>query len=267
VNLQELVTQKMIECLQQGTPPWRKTWGEGKREVLIIPRNPFSNKPYSGINVVLLWVASMDKGYASPFWGTRKSWEKVGATILPEQIPTTISAFFRNCEVYHQNQVSGFVREELEENCGSVENLVKNSEVTLVFGGSEAYYIIGTDVIHMPRRDGFESDEAYYTTLLHEMSHWTGGQKRLNRKFGNKGTKVYAFEELIAEWASCFTAAELGVPAVLDEMPNHASYINGWLEILEEDKHAVFKAAAEAQKATRFLLKLGRSGLCSRQAS
>jgi antirestriction protein ArdC len=40
------------------------------------------------------------------------------------------------------------------------------------------------------------------------------------------------------------------------DMENHASYIQSWLGVLREDKRAVFRAAALAQKAADWMLAL-----------
>lgn len=54
-----------------------------------------------------------------------------------------------------------------------------------------------------------------------------------------------------AELASCFIGAELGLPC---DIPNHASYVASWLRTLREDKREIFRAAAEAQRITDYLL-------------
>jgi antirestriction protein ArdC len=91
-------------------------------------------------------------------------------------------------------------------------------------------------------------------TRLHELAHATGHQSRLARDMsGSFGSKTYAFEELIAETASAFLGLTLNLPA---DIPNHANYIGHWLGILKEDKGAIFRAAAQAQKAADWILNL-----------
>jgi antirestriction protein ArdC len=58
------------------------------------------------------------------------------------------------------------------------------------------------------------------------------------------GSAACAMEELRAELASAFVAAELGIPT---HIPQHASYIANWIQPLKEDKREIFRAAA-AQK-------------------
>ena len=112
----------------------------------------------------------------------------------------------------------------------------------------------------MPPKTDFKSMEGYYSTMLHEMTHWTGGEKRLNRiQRCGRFSKDYAFEELIAEMGSLFIASSAGIPQSETEFQNHASYIDGWLRNLRSDNMYIFKAAAEASKAAGFLLK--RAGI------
>ena len=112
----------------------------------------------------------------------------------------------------------------------------------------------------MPPKTDFKSAEGYYSTLLHELSHWTGGEKRLNRvQRCGKFSSDYAFEELIAEMGSLFVATSAGIPQSETEFQNHASYIDSWLGNLRNDNMYIFKAAAEASKAAGYLLR--RAGM------
>ena len=105
----------------------------------------------------------------------------------------------------------------------------------------------------MPVIDAFRDAESFYATLAHESAHWTKHPSRLDRSFGRKagGDEGYAQEELVAELASAFLCADLGLtPEVRDD---HASYIANWLTVLKNDKRAIFTAAAHAQKAVDYL--------------
>lgn len=120
---------------------------------------------------------------------------------------------------------------------------------------NRAYYRPKTDVVVMPEMKQFDSEAAYYNTLLHEMTHATGHKSRLNRegissekaKFGNQ---IYAFEELIAEMGAAFLCAHLG----FDTVPENASYLASWVEILKSDKRAIFRATGKAREACQYML-------------
>jgi antirestriction protein ArdC len=91
----------------------------------------------------------------------------------------------------------------------------------------------------------------WYRTILHELCHATGHESRLGRNLKNAfGSKDYAREELVAELGSAFLCAALGiVPTV-----RHADYLGAWLEVLQEDNRAIFRAASAASKAADWLL-------------
>ncbi len=116
---------------------------------------------------------------------------------------------------------------------------------------ASAYYRPATDQIHMPQISTFHEASGYYGTLAHELTHWTGAEKRLDRikKFQNR--EAYAFEELVAEIGNCMLCLHLGITPQFDQS---AAYISSWLEALKNDKGLIFKAASEAQKAVDFIL-------------
>jgi antirestriction protein ArdC len=87
-------------------------------------------------------------------------------------------------------------------------------------------------------------------------THWTKHERRLNREFGRKrfGDRAYAREELVAELGAAFLCADLGITA--EPREDHAAYLSHWLEVLREDKRAIFSAAAHAQRAVEYLRSL-----------
>lgn len=94
--------------------------------------------------------------------------------------------------------------------------------------------------------------EAYYSTLLHELTHWSGSPQRLDRAKGKKfADQNYATEELVAELGAAFLSAELEITQSPKE--DHAAYIANWLEVLKNNKQCVFTAASEASKAVDYL--------------
>lgn len=96
----------------------------------------------------------------------------------------------------------------------------------------------------------------YYATLAHESVHWTRHPSRLDRSFGQQafGDTGYAKEELVAELGAAFLCADLGLK--LEDRQDHAAYIGSWLQVLRDDKRAIFAAAAHAQRAADYLHRL-----------
>jgi antirestriction protein ArdC len=90
-------------------------------------------------------------------------------------------------------------------------------------------------------------------------THWTGAKNRLARELGKRfGDQAYCAEELVAEIASAFLSAELGVTQ--DTRADHAQYLAQWLGLMKEDSRAIFTAAAHASKAVAFLKSLQPEG-------
>jgi antirestriction protein ArdC len=120
-------------------------------------------------------------------------------------------------------------------------------------GGDSAFYSYGPDFIRMPPFETFRDAESYYAALAHETAHWTRHESRLNRDFGRKrwGDEGYAMEELVAEICSAFLCADLGL--ALEPRADHAAYVENWLEVLKNNKRAIFTASAAAQKAATYL--------------
>jgi antirestriction protein ArdC len=131
--------------------------------------------------------------------------------------------------------------------------------VTLRHGGNRAFYSKAADVIQMPPREAFRDGTQYWATFTHETAHATRHETRLNRDFGQFGTRRarfgdagYALEELVAELASAFIGAHIGLPA--DHVEDHASYVGGWLKALGDNRSVFLTAASKAQAAVDWVL-------------
>lgn len=105
--------------------------------------------------------------------------------------------------------------------------------------------------MQVPPPQAFFEPVNWHRTALHEGAHATAHPSRLKRDLsGSFGSRKYAFEELIAEIASAFLCATLGiVPTV-----RHADYIGAWIDVLHGDDHAIVRAASQASRAADYLL-------------
>jgi antirestriction protein ArdC len=141
------------------------------------------------------------------------------------------------------------------------EQILNNSGANIVHDQADrAFYSRSQDSIHLPPKDAFKDAAGYYGTALHELAHWTGHPSRLDRstltesyRFGDVN---YAKEELRAELASVFLAAQRGIP---HDPEQHAAYVNSWIGALKRDKNEIFRAAHDASAATDFILALERN--------
>jgi antirestriction protein ArdC len=133
------------------------------------------------------------------------------------------------------------------------ETFFKNTGAEIRTGGSQAYYSLSGDYIQLPPFESFRDAESHAATVAHEACHWTRAPHRLDRDLGRKrfGDAGYAMEELVAELGSAFVCADLAITPEVRE--DHASYLACWLEVLKNDKRAIFTAASHASRAVEFL--------------
>ena len=140
------------------------------------------------------------------------------------------------------------------------EHILNNCGATILHDQADrAFYNRSSDSIHLPPKHAFKDAAGYYGTALHEAAHSSGHPSRLNRatltesyRFGDIN---YAKEELRAELASVFLAAERGIP---HDPEQHAAYVGSWINVLKQDKNEIFRAAHDASRAADFLLALER---------
>ena len=142
----------------------------------------------------------------------------------------------------------------------AAEHILNNCGVTICHDQADrAFYHRSSDSIHLPPKHAFKDAAGYYGTALHEAAHSSGHPSRLNRATLNEsyrfGDISYAKEELRAELASVFLAAERGIP---HDPAQHAAYVGSWIKTLKEDKNEIFRAAHDASRAADFLLALER---------
>ena len=128
---------------------------------------------------------------------------------------------------------------------------------------ARAFYNSSTDAVRMPARGSFINAEEYYSTLFHELTHSTAHPRRLNRKgiIENEefGSQSYGKEELIAEMGAAFLCGQCQIEN--KTIANQAAYIQGWLKALKNDKTMVIMAAAQAQKASDYIIKKVKNGM------
>lgn len=116
---------------------------------------------------------------------------------------------------------------------------------------NRAFYSPSGDYITLPLREQFKDVSDFYATAFHELSHWSGAKKRLNRTFGKSfGDKEYAMEELVADISSAFVMASLGETKRISK---NASYVSSWLSVMKQNNKAVLQAAQQAQKAADYI--------------
>ncbi|MEA3253284.1 MAG: zincin-like metallopeptidase domain-containing protein [Pseudomonadota bacterium] len=278
------ITDKIITDLEQGVRPWMKPWKAEHAAGRITKPLRHNGQPYNGINILMLWAAAAAIGYSAPIWMTFHQARELGGHVRKgekgeqvvyantitrtetdadsgEEIDQTIP-FMKGYTVFNVEQIEGLPNHYYQTAGPVLDPVQRIARADAFFaatgadirhGGNQAYYAIGTDRIQMPPFEAFRDAESHFATLAHEICHWTRHPERLNREFGRKrwGDAGYAQEELVAELGSAFLAADLGIE--LEPRPDHSAYIASWLEVLRNDKRAIFRAAAHAQRAADYL--------------
>lgn len=274
IDLYQRVTDRIVTALEAGTPPWIAPW----QDRTALPSNLATGKAYRGINVLMLHIEAMARGFADSRWLTLRQANELGAHVRKGEHGTPIVFWkmrevdgeadeaeddkrvvpmLRGYTVFNSSQLE-FLPERyvLREQpawqpVAEVEHLLVETGAVIRHGGNRAFYAPGEDLIQLPPPSWFPQDYDYYAVALHELAHWTGHPKRLNRVLGRRhGIDAYAFEELVAEMGAAFLCAHCGLPARLE----HATYIDHWLDALKRDKRLIFVAAGAAQKAADFVL-------------
>jgi len=273
------VTDTLVEAIENGTAPWQRPW-DGS---VLWPMNATTGKPYHGVNVMLL----AGEGFQDGRWctyqqGQGKKWQvrkgERGSRIFfykPFQKNTgeidletgkpevRVIPILKSYTVFNLSQMDNVPEADPERTAQHTrdvsdltvqlcEEIVEAAGVDVVHGYRQAYYSPSDDKIYMPERETFESDAAYFATLLHEIGHWTGHESRLNREFSfDRKAPSYAREELRAEMASVMLSMRLGIPSNID---NHSAYVDGYLKLLRSDKKEIFRASKDAEKMARYVL-------------
>jgi antirestriction protein ArdC len=113
-------------------------------------------------------------------------------------------------------------------------------------------YVPDRDVIYSPHEGLYVEQNDIVSHLAHELVHATGC--RLGRKqSGDRRSKIYAEEELVAEMGAALLLAHYG----LDDtraIENSAAYVQGWATFIKSTPAAFVRAASNAQKAVDFIV-------------
>lgn len=283
-DIYQTITDRIVSLLETGVRPWHQPWSAGNAAARVSRPLRHNGQPYSGINVLVLWMEATARGYGNPCWMTFRQAKELGGCVRKgERSATVVYAnrytktetdgegneieqtipFLKSYAVFNVEQIDGLPASyQVVPDAPQIAPDARIDELDRFFaatgadirhGGLRAFYAIQPDYIQMPPFEAFESAESYYCTLAHEMTHWTRHPTRLDRDFGRKkwGDEGYAREELVAEIGAAFLSVELGFAPEVRE--DHAAYIASWLKVLKDDKRFIFSAAAHAERACAHL--------------
>lgn len=285
MNVYQIVTDKIINELAKGIIPWQKPWITAEQGGAL---NYVTRKYYSPLNQMFLRTGeyltfnqikerngSIKKGAKADIVVFFKKYEKTqkneDANAADEE--STRTAFvLRYYNVFHISDVEGIESkqeqtqlntdmqpidkaEDIINGYVTRENAPKFNNDTF---SNNAFYRPSTDEVFVPMMAQYKDIEEYYYTAFHELIHSTAAPQRLNRKGEQKtlarfGSEDYSREELVAEIGAamlCNTAELNGEKA----FKNSVSYIQGWMQHLKNDNHAIVWAASRAEKAAKYIL-------------
>ena len=271
--------EMIVKRLEEGTAPWQKGWSIN--EALCKPfHNAISGKAYKGANVVRCWIACDTNGYVDHRFMTYRQAAEKGYQVRKGEHGTFISFFApvtkeekdengelviktsyaaRGYTVFNAEQIDGIpaipAAETFEWNPVELgERILTNSGAVIEHSTAAdgCSYIPSSDKIVLPPKEQFKSAAEYYMAATHELAHWTGAEKRLDRKLSTSfGTEEYSREELRAEIASWMISTETGLPFDPD---NHAAYVAAWIKAIRKDYREIFRACSDAEKIKDYIL-------------
>lgn len=277
------ITGQIIHSLEQGVRPWSKPWDAEHAAGRITRPLRHNGLPYSGINILMLWFSATEQGFSAPIWMTFKQAAEMNAHVRKGEkgslvvYANTITKkeddgdgneverdipFMKGYTVFNVEQIEGLPEQfyakaepkmTAPERIAHADAFFAATGINIQYRGTRACYAAEPDAIQMPPIETFRDAESFYATLAHEATHATKHPSRLDGNLGRKnwGNEGYAREELVAELGAAFLCADLELTPEVRE--DHASYIASWLEVLKNDKRAIFQAASHAQRAVEFL--------------
>ena len=275
-SVYEMITERIIEQLENGVVPWQKPWSGTHSGAY----NRISNKPYSLLNQMIL---KHDGEYA-----TFKQWSDLGGKIRKGEKSEVVTFWkiqpyeeenengekvikqiplLRYYNVFHISQVDGVEPKkqlkisDLEpiEEAEKIKTEYMNRERLKIFEKvtNDAFYLPIQDYIQVPCKEQYQDIGEFYSTLFHEMIHSTGHKSRLNRPdmqgIVRHGSEKYSKEELTAELGSAMIINILGIETE-KSFKNSSGYIQDWLQVLKNDNKFIVSASSRAEKAVKYIL-------------
>jgi antirestriction protein ArdC len=279
------ITDRIVADLEKGVRPWVQPWNAGNATGRITRPLRHNGEPYTGMNVLLLWSEGLARGFASSIWMTFKQSIELGGHVRKSESGSTVIyasrftktetderggeverdiPFLKTYTVFNVEQIENLPTHFYQKPTPILDPLQRiehadrffaNTGSVIRHGGARAFYSPSTDHIQMPPFETFRDAASYAAVLSHEHIHWTADARRVGRDLSRyaKDRSERAREELVAEIGSALICADLGIVPELEPRPDHAAYLTTWLDVLSNDRRAIFSAAAHAQRAVAYL--------------
>lgn len=282
IEIRKQVTDRIVSALEKGIKPWVRPWSiDGN---MGHPTSFATKKRYNGINPILLDLAALEKGYESRYWGTFGQWKKHGASVKPGEKCTYIIFFDikkktttdakGNEDIEKYAIMKYFAVFNIDQTVGSdvdkfradpdkgndfslvsyeeADRIIESTGASIHHGGNSAHFRPIDEQINIPLKKKFKTVESYYSTLFHELSHWSDFRNgaKAPKRFGDDD---YFFGELVAEISANYLCTETKIPSS-GRWDDSIDYLGGWIERMKKDSSWIFKASTRASQASDYIL-------------
>lgn len=283
-EFRETLAAAFVKSITEEPESWQQSWQAPSDR----PVNAATGAKYRGINRLWLAFVQQQNGWDDPRWCTfkqiqAKEWHLTKgskATKVEYWMPydpeekkiitwkeyngredkSKLGLRARYYQVFNGCQIEGMPELEKPQTheisqAELIDRISGHMGVEILHdGGNRAFYRPMEDKVHLPKQEYFTSDYGYNATVLHELSHATGHQSRLNRmQHGVFGSEYYAYEELVAELSSCFMSEHLPVQMDEEHYRSHKAYIQSWADGIEKNPEILVKAVRDAERAADYL--------------
>src|SRR5258705_11933879 len=201
-NLYDEITDKIIAELETGHVRWVQPWGTAAAKApLAMPKNASTDRLYSGINVLILWGAVIERGFTGQSWLTFRQALSLGGHVRKGERGTTVvyadrfvpsNEKRRAAETGEEVQAVPFLKrftvfntdqcEDLPDEIATtatqpppglieptVEALIKATGIAVHIGGERAFYAPAEDYVQGQPPQAYFEPIKWHRTALHEL--------------------------------------------------------------------------------------------------
>jgi len=271
----EKFAASVIKQIEDGTAPWLR---EAKAGEPAIPRNAITGRRYTGGNALYLASRGQERGFTDNRWVSKKQVRENGGKLARgaggERIlyrdDSGKRPVWRTTTVYNVEQTRGLKLDRRPPRAEwhahrAADAVIARSAVPIDESpGDLGYYVRNEDRIVIPERGRFSSADTYYNTAFRHMAHASGHEKRMNRETFREAHsegldgEAHGREQLRVEIATMTTAQRVGVGY---QPADSEAYKDLWVKALKADPREIHRAAAEADRISRGLLRPAREQL------
>ena len=268
------VADRVIGQIADNRAPWQNGWDKPTGADLP-PFNPSNGDRYRQLNEIQLRSVAEQKGFNDPRWMNYRAAMSMGAQVRAGERGTKVEylrystqpePIHRTYTVFNAEQIDGLppLEQHLPEEpqqwevCERAERLLQNAGARFETNNEGwSIYDPDRDTIVMPDKEQFHSHEAYYAAAMHEMSHWTGHENRLDRNSPDNfhvDLKTRAQENLRAHLTCMTVNSKLRLPK---ESPG-SFYHQAWIETIKNNPGELRSAASDADRMADYIQQYDR---------